>query len=164
MPRMKTTYGRIKSVSCPRCGKKFCTETNVLQHMNQPTGSCYSGSIPLFDEQAILAAQANRAPGSSSADQGEVEPPEILDEDVEMNEFASNHSGDPSDLEPLQFGVGQLRPGRYVETFEGCGETFPGGRTFMDGFWADEYAEQRRENIYYPWASKDEWAFTSCSH
>lgn len=129
--------------------------------MNQPTGSCYSGSIPLFDEQAILAAQANRAPGSSSADQGEVEPPEILDEDVEMNEFASNHSGDPSDLEPLQLGIGQLRPGRYVETFEGCGETFPGGRTFMDGFWADEYAEQRRENIYYPWASKDEWAFAS---
>jgi hypothetical protein len=45
--------------------------------------------------------------------------------------------------------------------FEGCGEIFPGGKSFMDDFWADQYADQRRENIYYPWASKQEWAFAS---
>ena len=42
MPRAKTTHGRLKPISCPWCSKKFCSETNVLQHMNQPTGSCYT--------------------------------------------------------------------------------------------------------------------------
>lgn len=93
-------------------------------------------------------AHAFRAPDSHSADQGEFESPEstgILDEDIEMNELASNTSGNPPvfDPEPLRPGIGHLRPGRYVETFEGCGETFPSGRTFMGEFWADQYVEQR---------------------
>ena len=45
--------------------------------------------------------------------------------------------------------------------FDGCVKSFPSGKTFMDDFWADQYAEQRRENVYYPWALKQEWAFTS---
>ena len=51
--------------------------------------------------------------------------------------------------------------------FEGCREMFPGGKTFMDDFWANQYTEERCDNVYYPWASKQEWAFASwllCSH
>ncbi|KAN0086064.1 hypothetical protein V8E55_007198 [Tylopilus felleus] len=45
--------------------------------------------------------------------------------------------------------------------FEGCGAMFPGGKTFMGMFRADQYAEQRQENLYFPWASKQEWVFAS---
>ncbi|KIJ10412.1 hypothetical protein PAXINDRAFT_27957, partial [Paxillus involutus ATCC 200175] len=45
--------------------------------------------------------------------------------------------------------------------YEGCSEVFPGGKTFMDSFREDGYADERRENLYFPWASKEEWAFAS---
>ncbi|KAF8547254.1 hypothetical protein OG21DRAFT_1380838, partial [Imleria badia] len=35
------------------------------------------------------------------------------------------------------------------------------GKTYMDTFNEDQYAEKRQENAYYPWASKEEWAFAS---
>lgn len=103
MPQAKTIRRWLKTVSCPRCSKKFYTETNVLQHMNQPTGPCYHGSLPLFNEQGILVAHAFGAPDSHSADQGEFKSPEstgILDKDIEMNELASNTSGDPPVFDP----------------------------------------------------------------
>ncbi|KAF8545834.1 hypothetical protein OG21DRAFT_1491871, partial [Imleria badia] len=143
MPQAKTTRGQLKTVSCPRCSKKFCTETNVLQHMNQPTGSCY-GSLPLYDEGGILDAQPfeHDAPSSHSVDQPEL-PPEgtSVNEDIEMNEpeVPLNPSSDPPVFEPSRPGSGQLRPGRYIETFEGS-------------MWREHFL---------PWASKEEWAFAS---
>ncbi|KAN0074461.1 hypothetical protein V8E55_011873 [Tylopilus felleus] len=93
MPRPKTTRGQLKT-------------TNILQHMNQPTGSCYGGSdLPLYDKDALI---------------------------LQINQNSSPPRA-------------PLHPGRYIETFEGCGETFPGGRTFMEEFWADQ--EQLRLHL-----------------
>ncbi|KIM51910.1 hypothetical protein SCLCIDRAFT_33084 [Scleroderma citrinum Foug A] len=50
---------------------------------------------------------------------------------------------------------------RFVETYQGCAEMFPRGETFMSQFRNDQYAEQRQQNIYFPWASRQEWAFAS---
>ncbi|KAF8836973.1 hypothetical protein BDN67DRAFT_881692, partial [Paxillus ammoniavirescens] len=50
---------------------------------------------------------------------------------------------------------------KFVELYEGCSEVFPGGKTFMDSFREDRYADERQENLYFPWASKEEWAFAS---
>jgi hypothetical protein len=44
MPKPKTNCRRLKKIRCPWCGKKFHSETNVLQHMNQPTGLCFTSS------------------------------------------------------------------------------------------------------------------------
>ena len=55
----------------------------------------------------------------------------------------------------------QIGPDQFVEVFEGCAEQFPGGKTFMDEFRNDQYAEERRQNLYFPWASWREWAFAS---
>ncbi|KAI6107691.1 hypothetical protein EDD17DRAFT_1482275 [Pisolithus thermaeus] len=52
-------------------------------------------------------------------------------------------------------------PGIYVKTYKGCAEAFPGEETFMDRFGHDQYAEQCQENSYFPWASRQEWAFAS---
>jgi len=42
-------------------------------------------------------------------------------------------------------------------TFPLSGRIFGKGRDFMDGFCTDRFAEDRNTNIYYPFASKDEW-------
>jgi hypothetical protein len=168
MPRVKTTHGRLKAISCPRCGKKFCTAMNVLQHMNLPTGSCFD-TVPLLNDSLNNLAQGIAADFSEASHshttgqplQEERKPPWSpgLYWDVEMSDTALNTPNDPA-VQPSQPNCQHL-PGRFMETFEGCGENFPGGKTFMDDFWADQYADQRRENIYYPWASKQEWAFVS---
>jgi hypothetical protein len=49
----------------------------------------------------------------------------------------------------------------FVEPYEGCSEAFPGGKTFMDAFRDDQYANERRQNLYFPFASHKEWQFAS---
>ena len=49
----------------------------------------------------------------------------------------------------------------FVETYEGCSEAFPGGKTFMDAFHDDQYADERQQNLYFPFTSHKEWQFTS---
>ena len=48
---------------------------------------------------------------------------------------------------------------RFVETYEGCSEAFPGGKTFMDAFHNDQYADERQQNLYFPFALCKEWQF-----
>ena len=53
---------------------------------------------------------------------------------------------------------------KFTDTYEGCSKAFIGGTTFMDSFWQDKYAEERRENLYFPFTSSNEWEFASwCS-
>jgi hypothetical protein len=144
---------------CPRCGERFCTETNVLQHMNQPTGSCY-GILPLFGEYNPIDSIAVDAPHSHNTTQPQQEEcdPGLAEIPASYEDYGDIEMDGPSDPAsvsvPSRPDIKQLRPGRFMETFEGCRKTFPGGKTFMGDFWANQYMEQRRENVYYPWASK----------
>ncbi|KAF8836701.1 hypothetical protein BDN67DRAFT_1014464 [Paxillus ammoniavirescens] len=70
--------------------------------------------------------------------------------DVEPGELAAALGNHP---EPLH--------GKFVELYEGCSEVFPGGKTFMASFREDGYADERWENLYFPWASMEEWTFAS---
>ncbi|KAG6370388.1 hypothetical protein JVT61DRAFT_12109 [Boletus reticuloceps] len=57
--------------------------------------------------------------------------------------------------------VNQGPSGTFMETFEGCSTAFPGSKSFMDNFRQDKYAAEQRENLYFPFASREEWQFTS---
>ena len=163
MPRAKTTRGKLKPISCPRCGKKFCSETNVLQHINQPSGSCYQDffsetllgtsrnftSSPEFPTTEYRAEQSDTPPTASGEDDFD-----MAHEPVDPNPPGLNPS--VPGCQPQRIG-----PDRFVEVFEGCAERFPGGKMFMDEFRNDRYAEERRQNLYFPWASRREWAFAS---
>ncbi|KAG2071297.1 hypothetical protein BDR04DRAFT_1117706 [Suillus decipiens] len=54
-----------------------------------------------------------------------------------------------------------------VEVYEGAGTCYAqDGVTFLDLFDTNEYAECRKENLFYPFASKEEWEvadFLLCS-
>ncbi|KAF9455364.1 hypothetical protein BDZ94DRAFT_1316309 [Collybia nuda] len=49
----------------------------------------------------------------------------------------------------------------FVERFEGAAAKYKGGTTFMDEFDNDVHASKRTENLYYPFASRDEWELAS---
>lgn len=43
MPKRKKSFvcvQKTKTSFCPRCGKRFSSETRILQHMNQPSSAC----------------------------------------------------------------------------------------------------------------------------
>jgi hypothetical protein len=41
--------------------------------------------------------------------------------------------------------------------YPGAAKVFYPGRNFMDEFDSDEYSQERMQNLYYPFSSKEEW-------
>ena len=135
--------------------------------MNQPSGSCYQ---EFFSETLALEVGSTSGNPASlpdvptteyGAEQGDTPPTANVEDDFKMAHGPAD--SDPPGLNPSVPG-GQpqlLRPDRFVETFEGCAEQFPGRKTFMEEFRNDQYARERQQNLYFPWASRREWAFAS---
>ena len=48
-----------------------------------------------------------------------------------------------------------------VEYFPGASQSYPGGKTFMDQFFADKHGELRKENLFYLFASQEDWQMAS---
>ena len=158
MPKAKTNRGKVKTISCPRCGKKFCSETNVLQHMNQPTSLCRV----LWHEEHARSLHQHFEP----------HPSRFMEEETggipetETNFFPEGRWTPPGDQDDNnsysdEFGTAGNPSDKFTETYEGCGEVYPGGKTFMDIFHMDRYAEERTANTYFPFASREEWQFAS---
>ena len=113
--------------------------------MNQPTSLCFGR--PLFETP-------NPAEDSTADSDEEqlchLEEDQVLDyaqqlpdgddDDFEMAYDPLNALGDQPFLGPPPK---QLHPGRFMEIFKGCVKSFPGGKTFMDSFREDQYAEER---------------------
>ncbi|KAG1891926.1 uncharacterized protein F5891DRAFT_986420 [Suillus fuscotomentosus] len=81
--------------------------------------------------------------------------PQFNTEDEMMNvDFGGAHFQDEGELSE-------------VEMYEGAGTCYAWDDvTFLDLFDADEYAERRKENLFYPFASREEWEvadFLLCS-
>lgn len=51
--------------------------------------------------------------------------------------------------------------GSITEVFEGASKTYGEGTTFMAKFDYDQFADERAVNLYYPFASREEWEFAS---
>jgi hypothetical protein len=47
--------------------------------------------------------------------------------------------------------------GPFIEGYEGAAKEYGAGVTFMSEFGRDQHSAERVENLYYPFASKDEW-------
>ncbi|KAG9310184.1 hypothetical protein JVU11DRAFT_9810 [Chiua virens] len=191
MPRAKTNHRNLRNIRCPQCGKKFQSETNVLQHMNQPMGSCGNGlsSCPLHQTyfnpnvQSAPQVSADTSHSRPLADQTSIgntccfRSPSINSRSLPSSP-GHNDVGQPSDPghPDSRFDMDidkwvdvdpEVPSGKFVEMYEGCSQAFPGGKTFMDKFRQDKHAAKRQENLYFPFVSREEWQFTSwllCSH
>ena len=75
-----------------------------------------------------------------------------------QNEFEPNNS----DATHIPFNRDQNRtPVPVVDSHPNIPSVYPGGTTFMDQFFADEYSRFRQENLYYPFASETDWQLAS---
>ena len=63
-------------------------------------------------------------------------------------------------MSDVEMGGSEL-PGKFTEAYEGCSEAFPGGWSFIDRFSEDQYTDERQQNLYFPFASQEEWQFAS---
>ena len=156
--------------------------------MNQPTSSCYrslteeisglinpgSSAEDFFNRETYPTVQDIDIPDANYL-QDDIDMPPTDDTfpplpDHNGPAFLDHNDPPPPDHDdpflPFDNSIGgecRQLPGtaRFVETYQGCMETFPGGETFMSRFRNDQYVEQQWQNIYFPWASQQEWAFAS---
>ncbi|KAJ7029583.1 hypothetical protein C8F04DRAFT_1116259 [Mycena alexandri] len=127
---------------CPICTKKFPNSCQCCQHTNQPNGRCHP-SIHLADYDD------NANPGSTDDFQDE------FDSGVDYHSDNAPNFSHPGTPEPPT-------KGPVRECFEeGASRMFGEGKTFMVSFHEDKYSKERQCNVYYPFASAEEWEFAS---
>lgn len=129
---------------CERCHKNFRDRKALLCHMNHPYGACYSH----FQELADLANELQRYKNRPAQDKNDMEPLDLrFDMDVD-----NDNSGERGRV---------MDDGLLIEEYEGSAKEYGTSTTFMEEFDCDQYAGERVENLYYPFASRDEWEFAA---
>lgn len=161
---------------CPQCGRHFATPQSVRAHLNQPYGSCHHH----FNE-LISIAEAIRQPNRQSRStflQHQPVPNSDTSSDDENRghtfRFVDSGDGDvpsndhvaPADdhSTPSNNGCGSSSDptsGFIRDVYPESGMVCEQGDSFMDTFNNDNFAEERQENIYYPFASQEEWELAS---
>ncbi|KAJ6524938.1 hypothetical protein B0H19DRAFT_1085060 [Mycena capillaripes] len=151
---------------CPICNGRFKNGTTLKQHMNQPTGKCHPSLHPaIFKAAKNLRSQVpmQAQPNAQLDVMMDVDPMDI-DEDYGYNVLGSNNPDDDdaptssinSRQEPVQPSMKPVK-----EYYKGATKTYGRGETFMDRFHQDQYSSERQTNLYYPFASAEEWEFAS---
>jgi hypothetical protein len=119
--------------------------------MNHPFGACYSH----FQEVADLASELQRYKNRDAHGENDMEPLDLRSEsgmDVDTTFLEHDNSGG-SDW--------GMDDGLFIEEYEGSAKEYGTSTTFMEEFDHDQYAGERVENLYYPFASRDEWEFAA---
>lgn len=136
MPRI--THG----LSCPRCGAgPFKKEASLLKHMNHPFSKC--------------ASLIHTAPAPEEATPNNPSLQTPLTDYVDPDGWPENYPEDVADPVPIQ--EEPISASRF-EPFPSASKTFGRAQSFMDQFDSDRYASERKNNLYFPWASKGDYA------
>src|SRR5215470_3558925 len=140
---------------CPRCAQKFASQRKVVAHMSQPKVTCRENLCDLVQFSMGRQRQPSQSPVLSDLSPG------TFSNDVGM--------ADPSYFpeDPMQEGENpQMAPSvdAGLNTAESCKEEYTGaaasfarGPSFMDKFDSHGHAHLRKENLYYPFASQQDW-------
>ncbi|KAJ7114401.1 hypothetical protein C8R44DRAFT_832941 [Mycena epipterygia] len=153
MPRTSS-----RPFGCPICQKGFLTQDAVMRHLNQPNCRCYRPflkwpignttppppSLWLWprDQDYFTAEQAEEEDISATED-----------EDMPMEEL---------DVEDTYVdGPSEDMPKSWREEYPDAGLILEEGPSFMQTFHQDKYADQRADNLYYPFATSEEWQLAS---
>ena len=146
---------------CLRCSKKFKNDAQVLRHMAQKKSTCNNYALHLvrISRTVNLHLKENHqcalSPSQDFTD---------LYLDVAMGDNLSNFSHPPTPQSNQQNEISHP----YSETSTAPTEVFPGAskiygkdKSFMDVFDADQHAHHHVENVFYPFASKQDWEIAS---
>lgn len=137
-----------------KCGKIFMKESSVARHLSQPRTSCHSSIRDMVDISQFAELVEPR--------QRSLDP---LSSQFPSRTDRERVSYDPDPEDGMDFGIGGdhfdtvgEEPSSAEEWYEGAGTCYSqDGTTFLDIFDADEYADCRKDNLFYPFASRNEW-------
>ncbi|KAG1786723.1 hypothetical protein EV424DRAFT_1551366 [Suillus variegatus] len=133
-----------------KCGKTFTKDSSITRHLSQPRTSCHSYMCDIVNISQFTQVQLPWCDVSPSAP--ELDPDTCVEDQLQFNDFWN--IGDDFGSLDNDFGAA----GESLEKYEGAGACYSkNGLTFLDVFDADEYAEYRKDNLFYPFASKEEW-------
>ena len=113
--------------------------------MNQPLGSCFG----YIHEVVSLADQLKNHKKRHRPQE------DIESESQPELELITDMEDTSMDCDTMDDGAGSGV--RFVQEYEGAARTFGPGTTFMQQFECDEFAEERTQNLYYPFTSRAEW-------
>ncbi|KAG1724567.1 uncharacterized protein EDB91DRAFT_1255159 [Suillus paluster] len=151
--------------TCPKCRKVFTKDSSVTHHLSQPRTSCHSSIRDIVD---ILEFMDIVPPRRS------LNPPQNLDISVDMGQgfgVGGDSQFDAQAEDSMDTNLdgsltGNLPP-TNEEWYEGAARCYSQeGITFLDLFDTDKHAEYRKENLFYPFTSREEWEvadFLLCS-
>jgi len=136
--------------TCPNCGKIFTKDSSVTHHLSQPQTSCHSSIRDIVNILQFTQVELPLHHTSPQADAG------VLTTDM-CNLDDSAHANFNGNFNFSEDGFGAVE-GSLEEQYEGARTCYSkDGLTFLDLFNADEFAECRKENLFYPFAFKEEW-------
>jgi hypothetical protein len=142
---------------CPRCGKRFRVRESVIRHLNQPRSSCAN----LVDDLVTISQQLpvfKRPRISPRVDQTEGC---IIYDDLSPFHVSETAYDVGAETVPL----GEQPPTEMSEPvreeFLGAAKAWGSGPTFMDKFDLDHHSAERQDNLYYPFASRQDWQMAS---
>jgi hypothetical protein len=119
--------------------------------MNQPTSTCvpWQNDLIRLSQARRITRPRNTTPGPTTQ------------VDSEQMEFSVDSDvPQATDVENMGVELAEESAGK-IEWFEGAGMTYGAGDSFMSRFNSDPYADERINNLYYPFASKDEWEWVA---
>lgn len=165
----------MPSYLCPRCAKKFHSQTSVLRHLNQPISSCRSHyeqyleknrarrvlNHPLtYLHNELSSSMPNNQPNHPGhpmdQDSFNFVPPTNIAADTDHR---NDHNGIIDSNDTSWKSTDRILRGYHVLEYDGAAAVYGQGPTFMDNFDNDQYASIRKDQLYYPFASRAEWEF-----
>lgn len=144
---LQHTGAKSSVTRCPRCGKGFKSISRVLMHLSK-SSSC--GDAWFSSEETHLPV----VPENDQLQLDRAEPDFRFEAEALQSPSTSNsedlHSPSPNSTQPY-----------YTERFPGAGATKGHGKTFMDVFESDQFAAERQNIPFYPFATESEWETSS---
>ena len=134
---------------CPSCGRGgFKDHVAVAKHMSQPHSGCNSWLDDLVRIQDHLTRPC-------TLDLDDMQEPQ------EDEACVIHPHPDAGKVFDMDVEVGAVESGVNAEYFPHAARVYDGGLTFMDQFDTDPFSTLRRSNLFYPFASWQDWELGS---
>jgi hypothetical protein len=159
---------------CPNCLRKFNTEDGVTRHLNQPLTTCHRWHDELVTAAEVLQEDDSASCWSPTSSPGHNSEPasgflkaqdilqQYIVDSTDLEDHPWTDAGDDlMDVDRTSSPPNHPQELTQIVKFEGAGKIMGVGLSFMDRFHLDTFTENRKTNIYYPFASRDDWSMAS---
>ena len=139
---------------CPRCSKAFESAYSVTRHLSQPRSLC----ARVNGHDGGLMTQACQSHPTSTRESEPVAVNEEL-EDSDLSRIDPQYLEDTYEMDTgIDLDDLSIRNSTPVrEDYLGAACTHGSGTSFMNDFDLDRFSDLRKTNLYYPFASRQDW-------